>query len=83
MANLVMRNPIDPVKQRPRTLRVVTALFGVFLILLAVAILLLVDRSMIVGGVVAALVLGLLGVDACVSAARDKPALVQRIGPLP
>jgi hypothetical protein len=78
-----MRNPIDPVKQRSRTPRVVTALFGVFLILLAVAILLLVDRSMIVGGVVAALALGFLGVDACVSAARDKPALVQRIGPLP
>ena len=78
-----MRNPIDPGKQKSRTRRVVTALFGVFLILLAVAVLLLVDRSMIVGGVVAALALGLLGVDACLSAARDKPAFVQRIGPLP
>jgi hypothetical protein len=78
-----MRNPIDPAKQKPKTLRVVTALFGMFLIVLAGAILLLVDQSMIIGGVIAALVLGLLGVDACVSAARDKPALVQRIGPLP
>ena len=78
-----MRDPIDSVKQKSRTPRVVTALFGVFLILLAVAILLLVDRSMIVGGVVAALAVGLLGVDACVSSVRDKPALVQRIGPLP
>jgi len=78
-----MRKPVDPVKQRSRTPRVVTALFGVFLIVLAGAILLFVDRSMLFGGVVAALVLGLLGVDACVGAARDKPALVQRIGPLP
>ena len=78
-----MRSPIDPVKQRSKTARVVTAVFGAFLILLALAILLLVDRSMIVGGIVAALVLGFLGVDACVSAVRDRPALVQRIGPLP
>jgi len=61
----------------------VTAVFGAFLILLAVVILLSVDQSMIVGAVVAALVIGLLGVDACVSAARDKASLLQRIGPLP
>ena len=70
-------------KQRSKTSRIVTALFGAFLVLLAVAILVSVDRSMIVGSVVAASAIGLLGVDACISAVRDKPSLLQRIGPLP
>lgn len=78
-----VHDPDSPLKQRSGTLRVVTAIFGAFLILLAFAILLLVDRSMIVGGVVAALVLGYLGGDACLSAVRGKRALVERIGPLP
>jgi len=78
-----MTNPVDRDKQRSKTPRIVTAVFGAFLILLAVVILLSVDQSMIVGAVVAALVIGLLGVDACVSAARDKASLLQRIGPLP
>ena len=75
--------PALPVEQRSRTSRVVTALFGAFFILLAVAILIWVDRSMIVGAVVAASAIGLLGVEACISAVRDKPSLLQRIGPLP
>ena len=78
-----MRSPIEPVKQRSKTHRIVTAILGAFLVLLAVAILLLVDRSMIVGAVVAALAVGSLGIDACVSAARDRPSLLERIGPLP
>ena len=78
-----MTTPLDPIKQRSKTPRVVTALFGAFFILLAVAILLSADRSMIVRAVLGALVIGLLGVDACISAARDKPSLLQRIGPLP
>jgi hypothetical protein len=61
----------------------VTAAFGVFFVLLAIGIVLSVDGSMFVGAAVAALVVGLLGVDACVSAIRGKRSLLERIGPLP
>jgi hypothetical protein len=57
--------------------------FGVFFILLAIGILLAVEEPIGVGALLAALVVGLLGVDACVSAARNRRSLVERIGPLP
>jgi hypothetical protein len=78
-----MTNPIDRDVQRSKAGRIVTAVFGVFLIVLAIVILLSVEESMGVGALVASLVVGLLGVDACVSAARNKRSLVERIGPLP
>jgi hypothetical protein len=57
--------------------------FGVFLILLAIGIVLSVDGPMYVGAVVAASAIGLLGVDACVNAVRSEQSLLERIGPLP
>ena len=78
-----MTHPVDREKPRWTTPRIVTAGFGAFLIVLAIVILLSVDQSMIFGAVVAASAVGLLGVDACVAAIRDKPSLLQRIGPLP
>jgi uncharacterized membrane protein YczE len=69
--------------QRSKTARIVTAVFGVFLIVLAIGILLAVEEPIGVGALLAALVVGLLGVDACVSAARNRRSLVERIGPLP
>jgi hypothetical protein len=69
--------------QRSKTARIVTAVFGVFLIVLAIGILLAVEEPIGVGALLPALVVGLLGVDACVSAARNKRSLVERIGPLP
>jgi len=78
-----MTNPVDREKQRWKAPRVVTAAFGACLVVLAIVILLSVDQSMLVGAIVAALVIGLLGVDACISALRDKPSLLHRIGPLP
>ncbi len=77
-----MTDPVER-KQHSKAPRIVTALFGAFFIVLAFAIVLSVEPSMLVGAVVAALAIGLLGVDACISAARDKPSLLQRIGPLP
>jgi hypothetical protein len=69
--------------QRSKTARIVTAVFGVFFIVLAIGILLAVEEPIGVGALLAALVVGLLGVDACVRAARNKRSLVERIGPLP
>jgi len=77
-----MTNSVDS-EQEQKTPRIVTALLGALFVLLAFAIVLLVDQSMLVGAIVAALVIGLLGVDACISSARDRPSLLQRIGPLP
>ena len=68
---------------RSKTGRMVTAVFGVFLVGLAVVIWLSADNPISVGAVVAALAVGLLGVDACLSAVRNKRSLLERIGPLP
>lgn len=78
-----MTNPNTRDVQGSKTRRIVTAVFGVFLMVLAIAILLSADEPMGVGAFVVSLVMALLGVDACVSAARNKPSLVERIGPLP
>jgi hypothetical protein len=48
---------------------------------LAVAIVVVSDRT--VGPLLAAAVVSVLGIDAFVSAFRNKPSLLSRIGPLP
>jgi len=68
---------------RTGTQRIVTAMFGVSFILLAIAILVWAEASMLIGSVIAALAVGLLGIDGCVSALRGKRSLLERIGPLP
>lgn len=49
--------------------------------MLAVAIVVVSDRT--VGPLLAAAVFSVLGIDAIVSALRNKPSLLSRIGPLP
>lgn len=61
--------------------RLVTAAFGLFFTALAVVILIVSELS--VGPVVAASVIGALGIDAIVSAYRKIPSVLSRIGPLP
>jgi glycerol uptake facilitator-like aquaporin len=63
--------------------RIVDLLFGTFLVVLAIAIVIWSDQSNFAGSVVAALVVGGLGVEAVFSAARGKRSLLARIGPLP
>lgn len=70
-------------KPRSRARRIVTAVFGAFFVALAIAIGVSGDGPTSLGVVVAALGVGLLGVDACVAAVRDRPSLMERIGPLP
>lgn len=64
-------------------MRIVDLLFGIFFVLLAVAILALSEPSTLAGSIVAALVIGGIGIEAMVSAVRGKPSLLSRIGPLP
>jgi hypothetical protein len=66
---------------KSRVYRIITAVSGLAFLMMAIAILLTTDRS--IGPVVAALIIGALGVDAMISAWRNKPALLSRIGPLP
>ena len=63
--------------------RIVTGCMGALFVALAIAIIAVVDRPMGPGAMVAALVIGLLGIDALIGAVRGKRSLLSRIGPLP
>ena len=64
-----------------RGYRLITAVVGALFSAIAVAI--LVVSELTVGPVLAAVVLGFLGVDAILGAWRNRPSLLSRIGPLP
>jgi len=66
---------------RSKTYRIVTATFGLLLLAISIAILVVSDRT--IGPVLAAAAIGTLGIDAIVSALRNKLSLLSRIGPLP
>lgn len=74
---------LRPTDAPGRPARWVTAAFGILFIGLAVAIVALPSVEMSVGAVALAVLLGVLGVDALLSAARDRCSLLSRIGPLP
>jgi len=61
--------------------RLVTAAFGLLFLAISIAILVVSDRT--VGPILAAAVIGVLGIDATASAFRNKRSLLSRIGPLP
>jgi len=64
--------------------RIVTAIFGVFFVVLALVILVTALEFRPIGAVIAAsLVVGFLGAEAIISAARGRTSLLERIGPLP
>lgn len=63
--------------------RIVSTLFGVFFATLGVLIVTESPAPLTAGPLIAALVVGGLGVDLVVSAARGKSSLLSRIGPLP
>jgi len=69
--------------RRSSSHRIVDLLFGTFLAVLAVAILVWSDQSSVAGSIVAALVVGGLGIEAIICAMRGKRSLLARIGPLP
>lgn len=56
-------------------------MFGLFFVVLAVAIVVVSDRT--IGPLLAAAVISVLGIEAIASAFRNKPSLLSRIGPLP
>lgn len=70
-------------RMRSRSYRWVTAMVGLLFIVLAIAILANADGDRKLGATLAAVVVGGLGVDAMVSAVRNRLSLLARIGPLP
>lgn len=66
-----------------KTQRAVGALFGVFLVGLALMILATSEPSTRLGAIAAAIVIGGLGLDLLHSAWRNRRSLLSRIGPLP
>jgi hypothetical protein len=78
-----MEKPELPRGMRSRTYRWVTATVGLVFIALAVVIVFTADKNHTLGAVVAAFIVGGLGVDATISAARNRPSILSRIGPLP
>ena len=66
-----------------KTYRWVTAMVGLLFAGIAVVIIYTADSSNRVGAYGAALAIGGLGLDAMISAARDRTSLLSRIGPLP
>jgi hypothetical protein len=65
----------------PKTNRFVTAAFGLLFTVVSIAVVFMTDRT--IGPMLVALVIGILGVEAIISAWRNKPSLLSRIGPLP
>jgi hypothetical protein len=76
---MAARDPAPPA--RSTTYRVVTAAFGILFSGLAVAV--VVAAELTVGAAIGAAALGILGIDALVSAYRSTPSLLSKIGPLP
>jgi len=68
-------------KENSTAFRFISAAIGLLFAAIAVAIVIVSDRSL--GPILAAIVIGILGVDAMASAIRNKPSLLSRIGPLP
>jgi small basic protein len=63
--------------------RVAAALIGAFFVGIALAILASFVHELSVGPVLAAVVIGGLGIEALISAVRKRRCLLSRIGPLP
>ena len=72
----------DPMSST-RIRRLISALFGIFFVALAVLIIAASEAATRIGAIVAAMVIGGLGVDLILAVLRRKKSLLARIGPLP
>ena len=78
-----MNDPTHPAQDQGTRERVVAALIGALFVGIAVAIVVTARHDWSAGPVLAAIVIGGLGVEALFSAARSRRCLLSRIGPLP
>ena len=73
----------SPAKRQVTRERGAAFVIGVFFVGVAVAILVTSRNDLSVGAVLAAVVIGGLGIEALLSAVRNRRCLLSRIGPLP
>ena len=66
-----------------KTSRIVSVLFGLFFVALALVIAVVSNASNILGATAAVVLVGVIGLDLIISAVRGKRSLLSRIGPLP
>lgn len=78
-----MKDHANPAKDHGTRERVVAALIGALFVGIAIAIVVSTMHDWSPGTVLAAIVIGGLGVEALFSAARSRRCLLSRIGPLP
>jgi hypothetical protein len=78
-----MHKPSSQPQQHSRTHRVVTAAFGLLFLTLGLLIVVTSETPTSPGPLLAAMLVGGLGLDALINAIRNKPSLLSRIGPLP
>jgi hypothetical protein len=78
-----MNGDANPLKSQGTRERVAAAVIGALFVVLALAILASSVHDLSVGPLMAALVIGALGIEALLSAARRRRCLLSRIGPLP
>ena len=78
-----MSDDANPTRDRGTRERVAAAVIGVLFVAVALAIVVTSVRDLSTGPVLAAIVIGSLGVEALISAARNRRCLLSRIGPLP
>ena len=76
-----MKNTDLAPETKSMTHRLVTGAFGAFFTVIAIVVFVVSDRT--IGPLLAAICLGLLGINAMVSAYRNTPSILSRIGPLP
>jgi hypothetical protein len=73
----------NPAKDQGTRERVAAVLIGALFVGIALAILASFMHDLSVGALLAAVVIGGLGIEALLSAARNRRCLLSRIGPLP
>ena len=78
-----MTSPDDRRSMRDRLDRWVTAAVGLLFVGIAIAILVMLASDRPIAAFLAAFVTGGLGIDALLSAARNRRSFLSRIGPLP
>jgi hypothetical protein len=83
LSDMHARNRMSRPRQHSRLDRIVTSAFGLLLLGLAIAIILLTEGGMSTGPLLVSAVLAALGLDALISVARNRRSLLSRIGPLP
>ena len=78
-----MSDDANQLKDQGTRERIAAVVIGAFFVGIALAILASFVRDLSVGPVLAAVVIGGLGIEALLSAARRRRCLLSRIGPLP